>query len=202
MENENKYSSMKDEDLVRRIQKEENTEQCLSELIDRHSGLCIDMINSFISKSYNDSLRQELIKEKDYQIYSTALKFDETKGSKFSTYLGNEIKWKCLNIYNKNKKRKTITVEDGVIEYFNYSNKDNDKPRDFDVFRNIISQANRHPDPRVGKIFTLRYVDGKNNSVMPWSMISKEISMSIQGCINIHKSALEQFKLKIRKEIK
>jgi hypothetical protein len=26
--------------------------------------------------------------------------------------------------------------------------------------------------------------------------------MSIQGCINIHKSALEQFKHKIKKEIK
>lgn len=195
------YNSLNDEDLVRGIQDKNNAEKCLSILIDRHSGLCIDMINSYISKNYNDSLRQELINEKDYQIYSTALKFNKNKGSKFSTYLGNEVKWKCLNLYNKNKKRQTVPVEDGIIEYFNYSNKDCEEPKDYDVFKTIICQADSHPDPRVGKIFKLRYVDGKNNSVMPWAMISKKINMSIQGCINIHKSALEQFKHKIKKEI-
>jgi hypothetical protein len=196
------YKSMDDEFLVSSIQTEHNTEECLSELIHRHSGLCIDMINNYVSKSYNESLRQELIKEKDFQIYNSALKFDSTRGSKFSTYLGNEIKWKCLNLYNKNKKRKTIPVEESVIEYFSYSNRNLEDPIDSDIFQNIMGQANRHPDKRVGRIFKLRYVEGKKNSVMPWRMVSDEISMSIQGCINLHNSAINQFRNKISKEIK
>ena len=120
------YYRMSDEELIVLIKNQEDTEQCLDILISRHSGLCIEMINSYMSKNYNDSLRKELIKEKDYQIYSSALKYNPNKSSKFSTYLGNEIKWKCLNIYNRDKRRQTIPVEDNLIEYFSYSNKNTD----------------------------------------------------------------------------
>ena len=195
------FDSMKDEDLCRSIQKQKDTEKCLYVLINRHSGLCVDMINGYVSKSYNDSLRQELIKEKDYQIYNTALKFNPQKGAKFSTYLGNEIKWKCLNLYNRVKKRKTIPVEDSLISYFSYLNAHENESYDSEIFDNIINQADSHPDQRVGVIFKLRYVEGKDNSVMPWKNISKPLGMSIQGCINIHDGALTQFSKKIRKEI-
>ena len=191
--------------LVESIKNNSNAEKCLEILIDRHSGLCINMINGYMSKNHNDSLRQELIKEKDYQIYSSALKYDPNKSSKFSTYLGNEIKWKCLNIYNRDKRRQTIPVEDNLIEYFSYSNKNTDTSRSSltsDIFSHIMGQSKLHPDSRVERIFHLRYVEGKNNSVMPWRMISEDLDMSIQGCINLHNSAMNQFKNKIIKEIK
>lgn len=195
------YNLMVDEKLVSQIQNGKNTEECLDILIERHSGLCIDMINGYMSKGHNDSLRRELIKEKDYQIFNSALKYNPDKGAKFSTYLGNEIKWKCLNIYNKNKKRQTIPVEEDVINYLNYNNQINENNIDSEIFNNIIDQAKKHKDPRVNRIFHLRYIEGKNNSVMPWKNIGNQLNMSIQGCINIHDSALKQFKNKIRKEI-
>jgi len=195
------YNLMGDEKLVSNIQNDSNAEECLDVLIERHSGLCINMINGYVSKNHNDSLRQELIKEKDYQIYYSALKYNPDKGSKFSTYLGNEVKWKCLNIYNKNKKRKTIPVEESMINYLSYTNQTEDSHEESEIFTNIIKQAKSHSDPRVSRIFHLRYIEGKNNSVMPWKNIGEELGMSIQGCINIHDSALKQFKNKIRKEI-
>jgi len=36
---------------------------------------------------------------------------------------------------------------------------------------------------------------------MPWSSISSDLNMSIQGCINIHDLAMSKFKQRIRKEI-
>ena len=51
------------------------------------------------------------------------------------------------------------------------------------------------------KIFKYRYIDGAQNKVMPWQKISIKLNMSIQGCINIHNSALEYFKNKLNKEI-
>jgi len=193
------YNLEKDEDLVLNIKNNNESEKSLQILIDRHSGLCVDMINSYVNKNNNESLRSELIKEKDYQIYISALKFNPTKGSKFSTYLGNEIKWKCLNIHNRNKKRQTIPVEETLIDYFSYISKDAEQT-DHDTFNSIIEYTKSHPDKRVAKIFNLRYVIGNNNSVMPWKKISKEIGMSIQGCINIHNSTLKKIKNKIRKE--
>jgi len=185
--------------LVESIKNNSNAEKCLEVLIDRHSGLCINMINGYMSKNHNDSLRQELIKEKDFQIYNSALKYNPQKGSKFSTYLGNEIKWKCLNLYNRDKRRKTVPVEEELINYFSYHN--SEKSIDNELFDNIINQAENHSDERIGKIFHLRYVEGSKNSVMPWKSISSIMNMSIQGCINLHNSALKQFRNKIRKEI-
>jgi len=185
--------------LVESIKNNSNAEKCLEVLINRHSGLCINMINGYMSKNHNDSLRQELIKEKDFQIYNSALKYNPQKGSKFSTYLGNEIKWKCLNLYNRDKRRKTVPVEEELINYFSYQNSQNSI--DNELFDNIINQAENHSDKRIGKIFHLRYVEGNKNSVMPWKSISSIMKMSIQGCINLHNSALKQFRNKIRKEI-
>lgn len=193
------YNLEKDIDLINNIKNQDSAEQSLRILIDRHSGLCVDMINSYVNKNNNESLRQELIKEKDYQIYVSALKYDPSKGSKFSTYLGNEIKWKCLNIYNKNKKHQNVPVEDHLIDYFSYISKDQEDEH-LDVFDSIIEYTTKHPDHRVQKIFNLRYVVGKKNSVMPWKHISKEIGMSIQGCINIHNSTLKKIKNRIKKE--
>jgi len=193
---------LSDEEIVGFIQINKYTEKCLKILIDNHSGICIDMINSFLSTNFNETLRREMINEKDYHIYQAALKFDSTKGSKFSTYLANEVKWKCLNAYNKIKRQKTTPVEENLINYFSYYSKDpNESNLDNDIFSAIIDKTKEHPDKRVERIFHLRYVVGKNNSVMPWKYISKDIGMSIQGCINIHDAIIKNMKFKINKKI-
>ena len=55
-----------------------------------------------------------------------------------------------------------------------------------------------YPDERISKIFTMRYVDGYKNKVMPWKQVSEEIAMSIQGCINIHDSTIKKLKIKLK----
>jgi len=195
------YSDLTDEQLINNIQQEVEQQKNLKELVNRHSGIYLNMIHGYMNPR-DGFMRDEMIKEKEYQIYISALKYDPTKGSKFSTYLGNETKWKCLNIYNKNKRHPSIQIQEELMDYFSYKYVDDDNASSFkgEIFSHIISQANSHPDRRVGKIFTLRYVEGKNNTVMPWKNISTQLGMSIQGCINIHNSAIKQFKQKLNKE--
>ena len=54
----------------------------------------------------------------------------------------------------------------------------------------IFEIIDAHPDERVRRIFKLRYVDPEFNKLTPWQKIGKELKMSIQGCINIHNSAI------------
>lgn len=191
------FNRMNDEDLVLNIQSHKNIEESLNELINRHSGLCIDMINGYMGRNSNSSMKDDLIKDKDYYIYYSALKYDPDRGSKFSTYLGNEVKWKCLNTYNKTKNKKHISIENEILEIKHFQ--ENKNKSDNEIFNHIISYANNDPDERVGKIFHLRYIEGKNNNVMPWRMVSEKLKMSIQGCINIHNDALQKIKLKLKK---
>ena len=194
------YKEIPDEELCSFIQENKNIEKSLSELISRHSGLCVTIINSYMS---NDNLiiKNEMLAEKDYFIYQTSLKFDKSKNTKYSPYLENEIKWKCLNIYNYNKNKKTIPVEENLFNNLNFQYNETKQGDDSDVFNYIIKRVSSHSDPRVKKIFNLRYVVGKNNSVMPWKYISKNLGMSIQGCINIHNNVINKLKKNIKKEI-
>lgn len=66
------------------------------------------------------------------------------------------------------------------------------------ILSRIFNIIESHPDQRVKRIFKLRYVDPKHNKLTPWKKVSNELRMSIQGCINIHNSAIKV----IRKELK
>ncbi len=195
------YEKLSDEQLVKNIQNQYRAKDSLEELVCRHSGIYLDMINGYVSSSNQKSLKDEMIKEKEYQIYMSALKYNPEKGAKFSTYLGNETKWKCLNMYNKNKRHPSVPIQEELIEFFNYKFVDEDTNVFKDeMFNKVIQQAELHPDKRVGKIFNLRYVVGKENNVMPWKTVSSKLSLSIQGCINIHNSAIQQFKQSFNNE--
>ena len=98
-----KYSNLSDNQLVKNIQNSIDSENSLKELVSRHSGIYLDMVHGYSSKN-NTSSMEEMIKEKEYEIYVSALNYNPNKGAKFSTYLGNQTKWKCLNILNKKKK--------------------------------------------------------------------------------------------------
>jgi RNA polymerase sigma factor (sigma-70 family) len=171
----------------------------LEELIDRHSGIFLDIVNSYVPEASFFVKKNDIVEEKNFYIYQAALKYDPNRGTKFSTYLGNETKWMCLNLYNKNKRHPEIACEDQIIES-NFSKHYLNDEIDRDSFDKIIELSKKDPDPRVYKIFQMRYVVGEKNKVMPWKKISEELNMSIQGCINIHNSCIKKFKNKLNKE--
>ena len=72
------------------------------------------------------------------------------------------------------------------------------KSEDLEIFSEAIKFSKNHKDKRVEKIFEMRYITGERNRVMPWKKISEELNMSIQGCINIHNSAIEKFKIELK----
>ena len=65
------------------------------------------------------------------------------------------------------------------------------------LLNQIFNIIEKHPDGRVKRIFKLRYIDPKFNKLTPWKNVSRELKMSIQGCINIHNAAIKV----IRKEL-
>ena len=190
-------NNLEDFQLVENIKKNKKTEDSLQELIGRHTGIYLDIVNKY-TQNGNLTNKLDLIDEKDYNIYQAALKYKSDKGTKFPTFLGNETKWICLNKYNKKKKEPQINIED--IKEIDILNTRNEKinREDLEVFSEAIKFSKEHKDKRVEKIFEMRYITGEKNKVMPWKKISQELDMSIQGCINIHNSAVEKFKIELK----
>ena len=190
-------NNLEDLQLVDNIKKDTKTEDCLQELIGRHTGIYIDIVNKYTLNG-NTTNRLDLIDEKDYNIYQAALKYEGDRGTKFPTFLGNETKWICLNKFNKRKKDPQLSIDDVRESDILHPKKEKIKKEDLEVFSEAIKLSKTHKDKRVEKIFEMRYITGEKNKVMPWKKISEELNMSIQGCINIHNSAIEKFKIELK----
>lgn len=134
-----------------------------------------------------------IMDDKDFTIYSSALKFDSTRETKFSTHLANEVKWKCLNAINKIKKRKESNIEDDV-NYVEPSCGDFiDSINERETLRNFQNLLDEENDERVKKIIDMRY-NSVNNKLTSWKIIASHLHMSIQGCINIHNKFINKHK--------
>lgn len=198
-----KVNSLSDKELVCNIQAGLSSEESLTELVQRHSGIFITMVNNYSPdpSSSISSNRSELLNDKSYYIYKAALKYDENKNTKFSTHLGNETRWMCLNIYNKSKNSKEVSLDPTYAANRDESLSAEESTIDLEVLSKIISLINKDPDNRVSKIFKMRYIDGHRNKVMPWNKICKPLKLSIQGCINIHNKTIKRIKKELKEEL-
>ena len=192
-------TTLSDLQLINLLRNNPEDGASLSELVRRHSGIYINMITLYTPPS-SLSNRDELINEETYHIYQAALKYNPEKGAKFSTYLGNETKWMCLNIYNKDKRNPEVVVEDAVLElkcdFRNLEAAENNL--DKELFNGIMEIVKTYADKRIYQIFRLRYIEGHKNKVMPWKQVGESLSMSIQGCINIHDATIKKIKNKLK----
>ena len=188
--------NLSDLDLINNIKKKKKVDESLQQLIDRHSGIYLDIVNSFMKSCNNDSLKDEIMSDKEYAIYNSALKYDDQRGTKFSTFLGNEAKWICLNASNKNKKY--LELNDNTYNFEEIKDACNKPVVDFQeqILKEFSDQVKNHPDKRIQKIFSMRY--SGNKKLVPWRKISKTMNLSIQGCINIHNAALKSISKNIR----
>ena len=129
------------------------------------------------------SISDELKNEKDYVIYQAALSYNNSKNIKFSSWLGNCMKYYCLNTINSNKKK--IKLQE---RYSVYSPKENEnqnlikKSEDIDYINSILSKLK---DKRIGKIYSLRY-SPKYRKPLSWKKISERMGISSQTAINLH----------------
>lgn len=187
----------KDIELINSVKNgHEDSNECLQELIERHSGIFITFVHSFYIPYKN---KRELLEDKGYYIYQTALKYEEDKNTKFSTFLGVETKFLCLNTYNSLKKIKEVNIEPykNIIPYYDKNLDQEDR----DSLQEVLNITDSHPDQRVGKIFELRYKNGDKNKLLPWSKVSPHVGLSVQGSINVHDQAIKSIQSKLKKEI-
>lgn len=191
---------MIEEDIaIKEIQAEKNVESNLSKIIDKHSGIFIEMVKHYVPENSEYSNRDDLLSEKDYHIYKAIKSFDFSKNVKFVTHLGNQAKYLCLNTYNKNKKKPEINCEEIKLDWISFLSEEEHmshiiKSDSKELFKKINNYLEKHKDERVKKIFELRYFSYKDNKIKPWRLIYREIGMSIQGCINLHKKTIKELR--------
>ena len=180
--------------LINKVKNDQDVNS-LKQLIDRHSGIYVDIVNKYLPNSQEGLNKDDVLEDKNFCIYDAAIKFDENKKTKFSTYIGNLARWKCLNIYNKKIKFPQISINEFKGEKSAYSGNTYEEIDNIDEqkkLKKIIKIIDRCQDERAKVIFKMRYFD--NKKLTPWKKIAKKLDLSIQGCINIHNKHLTEIK--------
>lgn len=183
---------VKDETLIKKvIQKKCNNS--LKELVDRHSGMVFNIGKKYCASCGLDL--NDLNDNKYWIIFNAAQSFNPKKGSKFSTWLGNQIRFFCLN--HKNKNTRLMTIEDNHLEFFiNEHNKKENSSNKKEVLENIVDLFNTISDPNTKKAIYYRYFSNKDR-ILNYAEIAKILDVTPQTVLNWHNKFIEFAKKKL-----
>ena len=156
--------------LINKVKESRDTDS-VTELINRHSGIYIEMVNKYLPDSMEGINKRDVLEDKDFCIYDAAIKFDKTKNAKFSTYVGNLARWRCLNIFNRNVKFPQCSVSQIFDERVSCNPELTNIEEKEDMER-IFLAVDSIPDKRVKQIFKMRYREGQK--LTPWKKIAKK----------------------------
>ena len=175
---------MTDEELIIEV-KEGNCSNSFLELSLRHQNLFYKVCQKYASVA--KASFQDLLEDKNFIIYRSILSYDNTRKTKFSTWLGNYTRYYCLNFLNANCKY--LTFEDKDIESFvekfeNEINPDKDSEEYSKLFfENCFGILSRLKDKRIHTVYQKRYSSQKKRT---WAAIAEEMRISTQTVINLH----------------
>lgn len=186
-----------DNELVNNIKDGKLIEDSLRELMERHSGIFYKITHRYLDKAENNYEKENILGNVELVFYNSSLRYDENKKTKFSTFIGNETRWLCLDVLNKNKKSVSMVFNEGL---FNFLKTDKDEKPNPDLLENIFEIIKNHDDNRALNVFKTRYLDPKFNKLTPWRIVSKKVGLSIQGCIDLHNRILKDVKSQIKNE--
>lgn len=191
------YKDLTDKELVKNV-KNNNDENSLKELVIRHSGICLKVYNSYgpniVASGY---FIEDLYKEKDCLIYNCALKYDESKNCKFSTFLGNYARYEALNLINSNKYQFQEIDEATYKIDFSAQSDDFKNKETYEYVENLLDQMH---DKRIKDVFEMRYFNKLNldtDKKPTWEVIGKELDVTPQTAINLHNRGLKTLRQKL-----
>ena len=180
-----RFRTLKDEDLIHNV----NNKGCsgsFSELVNRHSGICYDVFSKYSKvMSSLEYDKGDIDSDKDIVLLKSINSFRSEKGSKFPTWLFNQMKFFCLNYITKASKmpkQKEGEVNQSQESFLNELQTEERAER-------ALSKLKKMDDPRVFRVFQLRYFNIEPSG-KKWKNIAKNIGVSNQTALNIHKRGL------------
>jgi len=185
-------TSLKDDTLIKNILKNQCNES-LKELANRHSGMLFNIGKKYCSSCNLDL--NDLNDNKYWIIFNAVQSFNPQKGSKFSTWLGNQIRFFCLNYKNKNNK--LLTIEDSILEFFiNDNSKKDNSSNQKEIINKIIDLFNQISDSNTKNAIYYRYFHNKDR-ILNYAEIAEILKVTPQTVLNWHNKFIDFAKKKL-----
>ncbi len=173
--------------------KTDKSDTALLKLEELHSPLCYKVMGKYTPAFHALGINiEDILEEKQKLILEAALSFKPDKNCKFSTWLGNRVRYKCLKEINKKRKSPKIVHlvnEDlqPLLETLGFS------PHSEDFSNYISTILEGLKDKRIKKIFKYRYEDE-----LTFNQIGRKMKLTAQGVSNLHNVGIKILRAKIK----
>ena len=187
-----RFSTDQDLKLIEAV-KQTGDDNAMRQLIGMHSGIYADVLSNSLSSDY-DVYKNELRDDKDYLLYKFALDYDPSKNMKYPTYVGQRVKWMCMNIVNRSKPWESLEEASFDCSYEQEIEDIEQKALD-----EIKSLATMYPDNRIIQIIDERYFP--KSKPTGWKELAKKLNCGPQSLMNLHNRFLSWARPKMKKYV-
>tara|TARA_R110002051_G_scaffold322830_1_gene414374 strand:+ start:146 stop:757 length:612 start_codon:yes stop_codon:yes gene_type:complete len=173
----------------------------LVELHERYKNMCYKQIHKFQNYfNVNNINKDDMLNQSLFLIYDSAATFDPSRNIKYITWLGNKVKFFCMNHTKKEFKSKHF-LEYGCLDdkkdFLSSRIATNLQDEPLINFNEAFDFLVKHPDERIRKVFEIRYSDLRDKP-LTWRDVGKELNLSSQTAINLHTKGLKFLRRKIK----
>ena len=187
-----------DLELITEIKKSPTNDTVL-ELVNRHTGIYVCIIDRYAHINPNVINRQDLIDQKLANIYTYALDYKLDSKMKFETYVGQRIKWECKTLLRRSPTQEDIEKQIIDIEMTGDSN-DNEimDEETHELAEELLKIAREYKDQKFVDIINLRFFS--TPKILSWRKVAEKMGMCHEGVRKIFIHKLMEIKNKMIKE--
>ena len=178
---------MDDLTLINKV-KETGDSEAFNQIAARHSGVYLDVLDRSLPEKFHTQ-KEDLKLDKDFNIYSAVMSYDPSKNMKFSTYLGQTIKWKCLTLKHRGTDKDTVSYEPIKASLPEPEFVENQEKIQIEK---IFEYAENFEDETARKVVLMRFNGGQK--VTPWDVISNELKISPREANMAYQKFIKQAK--------
>lgn len=187
------------------------------ELVDRHGALFTSMVNKFSGRFQNSGISLQDVSDEKYNVFYEAINtFDPDKKTKFSSWLGQCVKYNVLNYVYKDKNVKNranfvysedFENEDQHDYYLNLQNapfeeldSQEDQCYKLDLIMDTVKEiAKQENDERIENLFEYRFYTN-DKKVAPWREVGEKLGFTSQAALNMYRRSVKKVKNKIQEQ--
>jgi hypothetical protein len=173
-----------DQELARMV-KENQSNEAMTEIIARHTGIYLSVVNSF---NIPPLQKNDLLDSKNTNIYKYTLRYDEDK-MKLSSYLWQSTYFDCLKTLEKTVETEEVT-DNQFSESFGYNDEESVKNTTLQIARNVGGRD-------FEKVVEARHF-GNGTAKLSWHLMPQKIGKSHEWARGVYLQNLEKFKIEMK----
>ncbi len=174
-----------DQELARMV-KETHSNEAITEIIDRHTGIYKNVVNGF---NIPPMIRNDLLDQVNTNIYKYTLDYDPSKQMKLSSYLYSRTRYECMNSTRGEKVTEEVD-ENEFSESFSY----NDSAAVKDISLKIARAVGGH---EFEKVIEARHF-GDDSGTVSWHALG--LPFSHEKCRTVYQAHIDKFRVECKKQ--